>query len=52
MTAGGDQINSTDDVSTTTGNIITTKVLINSTISTPDAKFMTFDVKNFYLNTL
>ena len=51
MTAGGDRINYPDDVSTPTGNIITTKVLINSTISTLDAKFMTIDVENFYLNT-
>ena len=51
MTAGGDGINYPDDLSTQTGDIITTKVLINSTISTPDAKFMTINVKNIYLNT-
>ena len=50
MTAGGDRINYPDDVSTPTSDIITTKVIINSTISTPGAKFMTIDVKNFYLN--
>ena len=27
------------------------KLLLNSVISTPDAKFMTIDIKDFYLNT-
>ena len=27
------------------------KLLLNSVISTPNAKFMTLDIKNFYLNT-
>ena len=51
MTAGGDRINYPDDVATPTGDLITTKVLLNSVISTPNARFMTVDVKNFYLNT-
>ena len=51
MTAGGDRINYLVDVSRPTGNIIKIKVLINLTISTPGAKFMTIDIKNFYLNT-
>lgn len=29
----------------------TTKILINSVISTPNARFLTVDIKNFYLNT-
>jgi len=29
----------------------TAKILWNSVISTKDAKFMTIDIKNFYLNT-
>ncbi len=29
----------------------TVKLLINSTISTPNAKYMTMDKKDFYLNT-
>ena len=51
MTAGGDKIHYPDDVATPTGDLITTKVLLNSVISTPNAKFMTIDMKNFYLNT-
>ena len=27
------------------------KIMINSVISTPDARFMTIDISNFYLNT-
>ena len=30
---------------------MTTKCLLNSTISTPGARFITLDIKNFYYNT-
>ncbi len=36
---------------TPTANLLTVKLLINSTISTTGAKFMTMDIKDFYLNT-
>jgi hypothetical protein len=36
---------------TPTANLLTVKLLINSTISTMGAKFMTMDIKDFYLNT-
>jgi hypothetical protein len=39
------------DVSTPTADLTTTKVLLTSTVSTPGARFMTTDIKNFYLNT-
>ncbi len=32
-------------------DLLTIKLLLNSTISTPNAKFMTMDIKDFYLNT-
>lgn len=32
-------------------NLITLKLLLNSVLSTPEAKFMTIDIKNFYLET-
>ena len=51
MMAGRDKINYPDDVSTPTGYMITTKIILNSTVSTPGAKFMTIDVKNLYPNT-
>ena len=31
--------------------LFTIKFLLNSVVSTPGAKFMTLDIKNFYLNT-
>jgi hypothetical protein len=36
---------------TPTANLLTVKILINSIISLPGAKFMTLDIKDFYLNT-
>ena len=51
MTVGWERINYPVDVATKTADITTTKLLLNSVVSTPDAKFMTLDVKNFYLNT-
>ena len=32
--------------------MLTVRLLLNSTISTKGAKFMTIDINNFYLNTL
>jgi hypothetical protein len=50
FTAGGDRINYPGDVSTPTADLVTAKLLFNSVISTADAKFMTIDIKDFYLN--
>ena len=50
FTIGGDCINYPDKVATPTANLLVTKILFNSTISTPGAKFMTMDICNFYLN--
>jgi hypothetical protein len=36
---------------TPTADLLTVKLLINTTISTAGAKFMTMDIKDFYLNT-
>jgi len=36
---------------TPTADLLTVKLLINSIISTDGAKFMTMDIKDFYLNT-
>ena len=36
---------------TPTADLLTVKLLINSIISTEGAKFMTMDIKDFYLNT-
>ena len=51
FTAGGDRIEYHGKVSTQTAELTTIKLLINSTLSTPNAEFMTMDIKDFYLNT-
>ena len=51
LTVGGNRIVYNNDVSTPTADLTTCKVLLNSTISTPNARFATIDIKNFYLNT-
>jgi hypothetical protein len=51
LTVGGNLIEYPSDCSTKTAGLTTTKILFNSTIATPNAKFMCLDVKHFYLNT-
>jgi hypothetical protein len=51
FTVGGDRIDYLGDVSTKTADLPTVKTLLNSVISTPNACFMTGDLKDFYLNT-
>ena len=51
ITVGGNKINYTGDCGTPTANLLTIKLLFNSVISTPGAKFMTMDISNFYLKT-
>ena len=50
-TAGGDKVDYPFDCATKTADLSTVKTLINSVISTPKARFMTMDIKDFYLNT-
>ena len=52
LVVGGDKIDYLFELSTPTADITAFKCLINSVLSTPKAKFMTFDIKDFYLNTL
>ncbi len=51
ITIGGNRICYPGDTGTKTGSIETVKLLLNSTISTPDARFACFDISNFYLGT-
>jgi hypothetical protein len=46
----GDRVHYPGNAGTPTANLLTVKILINSIISTPGAKFMTMDIKDFYLN--
>jgi len=51
ITIGGNLINFPGDCGTPTADLITVKLLFNSIISTPNAKFMYIDIKDFYLCT-
>jgi hypothetical protein len=51
LTVGGNLIEYPGDVSTKTADLTTAKIHFNSVLSTPGAKFMGIDLKNFYLNT-
>ena len=48
---GGNLINFDGEVGTPTADMLLNKILLNSVILTPGAKFMTADISNFYLNT-
>jgi hypothetical protein len=51
ITMGGNLINYPGDCGTPTADLLTVKLLFNSIISTPNAKFMSIDIKDFYLCT-
>jgi hypothetical protein len=51
LTIGGDRLDNYGDVATSTADITTFKILINSTLSTEDAAMMMMDIKNNYLGT-
>jgi hypothetical protein len=51
LAARGDRVHFPGDTGMPIANLLTIKLLINSTISTAGAKFMTMDIKDIYLNT-
>lgn len=51
LTVGGNLIDYAGELTTRTADLITSKILWNSTLSSEGAKYMCADVKNFYLNT-
>jgi hypothetical protein len=51
LTVGGYLIHYPDKVSTPSADLTTVKILLNSIISTPHARFATLDLKDFYLGT-
>jgi hypothetical protein len=51
ITMGGNLINYPNNCGTPTVDLLTVKLLINSIISTPNTKFMSVDIKDFYLCT-
>ena len=48
---GGNLVEYPGDVTTPTADMQKAKLMFNSVISTPNAKFLCLDVKDFYLNT-
>jgi hypothetical protein len=48
---GGDILDYSGGVTTSTANITIFKILINITLSTKDAAMMTMDIKNYYIRT-
>jgi hypothetical protein len=48
---GGDRLEYSGDVATSTADITTFKILINSTLSTEDVTMMMVDIKKYYLGT-
>ncbi len=51
LVAGGDRVHYPGYAGTPTTDLLTIHLLLNSIISTPNTKFMTMDIKDFYLNT-
>ncbi len=51
ITMGGNLINCPNDCSTPTADLLTVKIMFNSVISMPNAKFMTINIKDFYFMT-
>ncbi len=49
--AGGDRLDYPGPTATQCASLVTIKLLLNSTISTPNARFTCFDIKNFYYGT-
>ena len=51
VTVGGDRLDSPGATTTHCASLTTTKCLLNSTTSTPGARFTTLDIKDFYYGT-
>ena len=51
MTIGGNLLDYAGNTKAPTADLVTMKLLLNSVLSTPGARFMTIDIKNFYLET-
>ncbi len=48
---GGNLINYPDDYGMPTADLLTVKLMLNSVNSMPNTKFITIDIKDFYLMT-
>ena len=52
VTVGGDRLDLPGATTTHCASLKTTKCLLNRNISTPGARFMTLDIKDFYYGTV
>ena len=52
LVVGGDKLPYASDSAAPAANLVESKILFNSTISQPTAKFMTIDISNFFLSSL
>ena len=48
---GGNKVHYPGDTGTPTAEMLLVKIMLNSVVSTPGARFMSIDIKNFYLAT-
>jgi hypothetical protein len=51
LTVGGGRLDCAGDVTTSTADITTFKILVNSTLSIEDAAMIMMDIKNYYIRT-
>jgi hypothetical protein len=51
LTVGGDKLDYSGEVATSTADITIFKILINSTLSTKDVEIMMMDIKKYYMGT-
>jgi hypothetical protein len=51
LAVGGDRLDYSGEVATSTADITTFKILINSTLSTKDSEMIMMEIKNYYLGT-
>ena len=49
MTISSNLLDHNSNTKTPTADLTNLKLLLNSMLSTPEAKFMTIDIKDFYL---
>ena len=52
ITVGGNEVDCPGEVTTKTSDVVTSKLLFNSVISTDGDRFMTTDIKDFFLNNI
>ncbi len=52
LVVGGNKLTYDHETTALAANLLETKLMLNSTISTPGAKFLTLDIKDFFLSSI